>query len=235
MSRGKIIEMLNKDKGESDLAFKIIILGDSFVGKSCLTLKAIKGSFEKEHKTTVGFEFLNYTVNIEDYNIKLQIWDTCGQETYRSLISSFYHSSALAILVYSIDSQKSFNSLEMWLNEIKTKGNPDVIIVLVGNKSDLENKREVTKEMANDWCENNNVKTFMETSAKNGENIRKLFFDSAKILFEQYKKKRYRISTTSSMKNVLEQVEIYDKERSKEINISDGDNSVKRRKKWCCI
>ena len=234
MSFKQNIEMLNKNEGQPEITFKIIVLGDSFVGKSCLTLKAVKGSFEKEYKSTVGFEFLNYTVKIENYNIKLQIWDTCGQEAYRSLISSFYHSSALAILVYSIDSEVSFNNLEIWLNEIKTKGNPDINIILIGNKADLESKREVTKEMANEWCENNNVKFFMETSAKNGDNVKNLFSEAAKILLEQHKKQKHRILLTSSMKNVLEEAEVYDGETSKEINISDGDNSVKKKKKKCC-
>ena len=234
MSMNQNIEMLNKDKEESELVFKIIILGDSFVGKSCLTLKAIKGSFLKEHKITVGFEFLDYSVQIDGCNITLQIWDTCGQETYRSLISSFYRSSSLAILVYSIDSESSFNNLEMWLNEIKTKGNPDVNIILIGNKADLENKRVVTKEMANEWCENNGVKTFMETSAKNGNNVKDLFLEAAKILLEQHKRQKHRLHITSSMKNVLDEAEIYDKNTSKEININDGENSVERRKKGCC-
>ena len=234
MSFNQNIEMFNKNEGQSELTFKVIILGDSFVGKSCLTLKAVKGTFEKTYSSTVGFEFLNHSVKIENYNVKLQIWDTCGQETYRSLISSFYHSSSLAILVYSIDSEKSFNNLEIWLNEIKTKGNPDVNIILIGNKADLESKREVTKEMANEWCENNNVKIFMETSAKNGDNVKNLFSEAARILLEQHKKQKHRVNITSSMKNVLEEAEIYDKDTSREINISDGDNSVKKKKKSCC-
>ena len=136
--------------------------------------------------------------------------------------------------MYSIDSEKSFNNLEIWLNEIKTKGNPDVNIILIGNKADLESKREVTKEMANEWCENNNVKIFMETSAKNGDNVKNLFSEAARILLEQHKKQKHRVNITSSMKNVLEEAEIYDKDTSREINISDGDNSVKKKKKSCC-
>ena len=116
-----------------DLTFKIIVLGDSGVGKSCLTLKATQDRFESIYSPTIGFEFLTYTVQIGDKIIKLQIWDTCGQEVYRSLISSFYRNSSLAILVYSIDDENSFSNLESWLNELKSQGNVDMNIFLVGN------------------------------------------------------------------------------------------------------
>ena len=227
-------EILPEDYTNFDLSFKLIVIGDSGVGKSSLTNNGIKKIFSESYNATVGFEFFTFNVKMNDKVVKLQIWDTCGQETYRSLISSFYRSSSLAILVYSIDSESSFNNLEMWLNEIKTKGNPDVNIILIGNKADLEDKRVVTKEMANEWCENNGVKTFMETSAKNGNNVKDLFLEAAKILLEQHKRQKNRLHITSSMKNVLDEAEIYDKNTSKEININDGENSVERRKKGCC-
>ena len=231
MSSNTNIELLNTKGVEIQLTFKIIILGDSYVGKSCLALNASKDLFDPSYKTTVGFEFLDYAVKINEYNIKLQIWDTCGQETYRSLITSFYHSSSLAILVYSIDDESSFNNLEMWLNEIKTKGNPEITIILVGNKADLEDQRKVTKEMANEWCENNGIKTFIETSAKNGINVKNIFFEAAKILLEQHKKHTNRLKNTESMRNVMLEDKSLDKNASKELII---DFTSKREKKKCC-
>ena len=231
MSSNMGVELLNKKPEEINITFKIIILGDSYVGKSCLALKVAKGSFDPNYKTTVGFEFLDYSVKINDFKIRLQIWDTCGQETYRSLITSFYNSSALAILVYSIDDEKSFNNLEMWLNEIKTKGNPDISIILIGNKADLENKRKVTKEMAIEWCENNGIKTFIETSAKDGKNVEDIFNEAAKILLEQHQKHTNRIKNTESMRNVFIENKALDKNASKEL-ISDF--SSRPRKKKCC-
>ena len=235
MSKEKNIELLPKKEGQFELTFKVIVLGDSFVGKSCLTLKAVKGTFANIYASTVGFEFLNYSVNINNYNIKFQIWDTCGQETYRSIISSFYHSSSLAILVYSIDSMQSFNNLEMWLNEIKTKGNPDINIILIGNKADLENKREVTKEMANEMCQINNIKIFMETSAKSGLNIQNIFLEAAKLLLEQ-NKKNYdkKLYTTESMKNVIIEPEMFNKDAIKELNLNETETSFGKRRKGCC-
>ena len=236
MSTEKNIELLNKKDNESDLTFKIIVIGDSFVGKSCLMIKAVKNIFEENYKSTVGFEFLDYSINIDNRNINLQIWDTCGQETYRSLISSFYHSSSLAILVYAINNLKSFENLEIWLNEIKTKGNPDINIILIGNKCDLDNEREVENDIVKEWCESNNIKIFFETSAKNGINIDNIFSQAAKLLLEQHKKLKYNIKTTESMKNVLLENKLYDKNGNKESNIVGGDNStVQIRRRKCCI
>ena len=104
-------EILNQEFNYSDLNFKIIIIGDSGVGKSCLSLQATKNVFESLYSPTIGFEFMTFFVRVEDKIIKLQIWDTCGQEVYRSIISSFYRNSSLAIIVYSIDSEASFSNL----------------------------------------------------------------------------------------------------------------------------
>ena len=136
-------EILSDEFPTFDLSFKIIIIGDQGVGKSCLSIKASRNYFEDFYSPTVGFEFVSFNVRIEDKNIKLQIWDTCGQEVYRSLISSFYRSASLAIMVYSIDNDDSFNNIEKWLNDVKTQSNPNIKIFLIGNKVDLEDKRKV--------------------------------------------------------------------------------------------
>ena len=175
------------DYGDCDISFKIIVVGDQSVGKSSLTIKAIKDYFEDFYSPTIGFEFLTYVTKIEDKNIKLQIWDTCGQEAYRALISSFYKKSSLAILVYAIDSIESFNNLEIWLNDIKTQANPDIKIILIGNKFDLEDRRQVEKEMGENFCKENDLCFFMETSAKTGHNAINLFNEAAKILYEKHK------------------------------------------------
>jgi small GTP-binding protein len=96
-------EILPDDYTQYDLSFKLIVIGDSGVGKSCLTLKATKNQFESNYNATVGFEFFSFNIKINDKVIKLQIWDTCGQEIYRSLITNFYRNSSLAIMVYAID------------------------------------------------------------------------------------------------------------------------------------
>ena len=97
------IELLPEDYTQYDLSFKLIFIGDSSVGKSCLTTKAVKNNFEEYYQATVGFEFLTFNMKVNDKVIKLQIWDTCGQEIYKSLVTSFYRNSSLAIIVYAIN------------------------------------------------------------------------------------------------------------------------------------
>ena len=179
-------EIIKKDIDQYDLCFKIILIGDCNVGKSSLSIKAIKGYFEELYHPTVGFELLSFKIKIEEQIIKLQIWDTCGQETYRSLINSFYKSSSLAILVYSIDNKNSFNNLEKWLNDIKTLSNPNVKIFLIGNKVDLEDKREISKEMGETFCKEHNLNLFMETSAKTGFNAENLFIEAGLLLYKEH-------------------------------------------------
>ena len=180
-------EILPDDVSEVNFSFKIIVIGDSAVGKSSLTLKGTKDHFKDFYTPTIGFEFLSFNIRIKDKIVKLQIWDTCGQEVYRSLISSFYRNSSLAIIVYAIDDQESFDNLESWLDEIKSKTHPYLKIFLIGNKEDLENEREVDRAMAEELAKDHNIDLFLETSAKTGVNAKKLFVKAAQILLENYK------------------------------------------------
>lgn len=114
------VTVLSDVLSSQDIAFKVIIVGDSGVGKSCLTMKAIKNTFTEGHNATVGFDFFTFCTLInEATSCKLQIWDTCGQETYKSLITSFYRNTSLAMMVYSIDSQESFEHIKTWHRELK--------------------------------------------------------------------------------------------------------------------
>ena len=180
------IEMLPDDYPQYDLSFKIIFIGDSGVGKSCLTTKAVKNNFEEYYQATVGFEFLTFNMQVNDKIIKLQIWDTCGQEIYRSLISNFYRNSSLAVLIYAIDNKESFNHADNWLNDLKSQANPDIRIFLVGNKADLEEDRKISKEEGEKYKEDHHLDLFMETSAKTGHNARNVLVEAAKILYKDY-------------------------------------------------
>ena len=166
----------------------MIVVGDAGVGKSCLTSKASKGIFEETYAATIGFEFLAFNVKINDKVVKLQIWDTCGQEIYKSLISSFYKNSSLAMMVYAINNKESFTHIESWLKEVKLQSNPDVKIFLIGNKSDLEEERKVSKEEANIFKEENGINFFSETSAKSGINAKEVFIEAAKLLYSEHLK-----------------------------------------------
>ena len=227
------IEVLKDDPGEIDLSFKIIVIGDPGVGKSCLSLKATRDYFEPIYSPTIGFEFTVFFIKINDLFIKLQIWDTCGQEAYRSIIKSFYRNSSLAILVCSIENKESFQNLGLWLNEIRTEGNPDINIFLIGNKVDLVDKREVTKEMAQSFMNNNHIKLFLETSAKTGFNTKNVFIEAGRLLYDQHMEYKNRISRPQSLANLLEN----NNEENNNIKIlddEDDDNNNNKRRKKCC-
>ena len=194
------------DSSNYDLNFKLIIIGDAGVGKSSITTKATKDYFDDSYTTTIGFEFFSLNLMINDQIIKLQIWDTCGQEIYRSLISSFYRNSSLAFLVYSIDSYESFGNLKNWLNELKIHSNPDIKLFLIGNKIDLNEKRKIEESQGQEFAKENNFSYFMETSAKDGTNVKESFIYAAKLLYNEhlnYIDRSQRNGTLADVVNIL--------------------------------
>ena len=181
-------EVLPSDYSKYDLSFKLIVIGESGVGKSCLTNKATKNIFDDSYNATVGFEFSTFNIKIDNTIIKLQIWDTCGQELYRSLITNFYRNSSLAIVVYAINSKESFNQIDIWLKELRMHSNPDAKVFLIGNKVDLEKDRQVTEEEGLEYSKKNNMNFFVEASALTGLNAQNIFIEAAKILYKDYLK-----------------------------------------------
>ena len=181
-------EILPDDYTQYDLSFKIIVIGDSGVGKSCLTNKATKNVFEDTYNATVGFEFFSFNLKLDEKIIKLQIWDTCGQELYRSLITNFYRNSSLAVMVYAINNRESFENIDVWLKELRTHSNPDTKVFLIGNKVDLEEDRVIKREQGEEYSKENKFNIFMEASAKSGFNAQQIFVEAARILYEDYLK-----------------------------------------------
>ena len=214
------VEVMPDDYNQYDLSFKMIVIGDAGVGKSCLTTKATKGVFDDTYSATVGFEFLTFNVKLDGKVIKLQIWDTCGQEIYRSLISSFYRNASLAMMVYSIESKESFIHIETWLKEVKLQSNPDIKIFLIGNKADLEDQREVKTDEANQFKLENDFHFFSETSAKSGLNAQEVFIEAAKLLYKEHLKYRKR----ANRENGGEEIQV-------PIKVSGGKGE---RKSGCC-
>ena len=188
------IELLPEDFAQYDISFKIIVIGDSGVGKSCLTTQAVRNNFEEFYTATVGFEFLTFNMRINNNVLKLQIWDTCGQEVYKSLISNFYRNSSLALILYAINNRDTFLHAETWLNDLKNQANPNVKVFLVGNKSDLESERVVSKEEGEKFKEEKKLDKFIETSAKTGENARSALLEAAKLLYKDYLKAKQNLA-----------------------------------------
>ena len=161
-----------------DFLLKYIIIGDAAVGKSNLLLRFTQGDFKTEYQLTIGVEFGAKNLNIGNKNFRLQIWDTAGQENYRSITRAYYKNSVCAILVYDISNRESFEHISNWIEDCLAQSPKTVFMVLVGNKSDLDN-RQVTYEEGKEMAEKSNL-MFFETSAKTGDNVDKIFEESAK-------------------------------------------------------
>ena len=227
-------EILPEDQINFDLSFKIIVIGDSGVGKSCLTNNAVKNIFDDAYNATVGFEFFTFNVKINNKVIKLQIWDTCGQELYRSLITNFYRNSSLAFMVYAINSKESFEDIEMWLRELRTHSNPDAKVFLIGNKIDLEAQRVVKKEQGEQFCKDNKLNLFMESSAKTGLNAQNIFIQAAKTLFDDYNKYKDNVNYVEEQQDISREQSINSIQYQNEINRKRIENRQKKNQGGCC-
>ena len=162
------------EKRSFDMIFKLVLIGDSSVGKTNILSKYLNDEFDQNSKPTIGVEFATKNFEIENNIVKTQIWDTAGQERYRAITSSYYKGAKGCLLVYDITRKESFENIDKWISDLKSAGNENMSIILVGNKSDLENERKVTKEEAEEKAKLYNL-AFMETSALNGTNIGKAF------------------------------------------------------------
>merc|ERR1711933_46150 len=137
--------------------FKLVLLGDTSVGKSSIVIRFVKGQFSEYQESTIGAAFLTQTVPVQDCTIKFEIWDTAGQERYHSLAPMYYRGAAAAIVVFDITSRTSFNRANTWVKELQTQGKDDVIIALAGNKIDKEAEREVPAEDARKFAQANGI------------------------------------------------------------------------------
>ncbi|KAI7882274.1 ras-domain-containing protein [Lichtheimia hyalospora FSU 10163] len=161
--------------------FKLVFLGEQSVGKTSLITRFMYDTFDNTYQATIGIDFLSKTMYLEDRTVRLQLWDTAGQERFRSLIPSYIRDSSVAVVVYDISSRNSFSNTEKWIADVRAERGNEVIIVLVGNKTDLNDKRTVTLEEGEKKAKELNV-MFIETSAKAGHNVKTLFRRIAQAL-----------------------------------------------------
>lgn len=154
--------------------YKLVFLGDQGVGKTSIITRFMYDSFDKNYQATIGIDFLSKTMYLEERTVRLQLWDTAGQERFRSLIPSYIRDSSVAVVVYDITNRASFLNTSKWIEDVRNERGNDVIIVLVGNKTDLSERRQVSVEEGEDKAAKEGI-MFIESSAKAGFNIKALF------------------------------------------------------------
>ncbi|KAM4060618.1 Ras family protein [Hirsutella rhossiliensis] len=212
-----------------DFIAKLVCIGDSGCGKSSLTIRLCEGRFSPHHDVTIGVEFGSRIVpvgpphtkspspfsapdglpdpprdtsNTPQKHMKLSLWDTAGQETYKSVTRSYFRGASGALLVFDLSRKQTFQHVTDWLNDLRAIAEPDIVVILVGNKADLtqqeENKREVTREDAESWAKRNGVMEYVETSAKSGENVERAFMRVAERIFQNIQAGKYDLNDRRS-------------------------------------
>ena len=200
-----------------EMMFKVVLVGDSFVGKTNIMSKYLKNEFHEDSKATVGVEFGSRQFNIEGHVVKAQIWDTAGQERYKAITSAYYKGAKGAFIVYDITRKDSFENVSKWADQLKSTADKNLTIIIIGNKTDLEDQRQVTSEEGQNKA-NSLESAFIETSAASGSNLDKAF---EMMINEVYKKCHEEMLAEGD-------VEI---EGGEEINLA---KSPENSKKACC-
>ena len=167
------------DDRKQEMTVKLILLGDSRVGKSSVVIRFVKGEFDQYKFPTIGATFLTQKVAVDNVETKFEIWDTAGQEKYRALAPLYYRGSSAALCVYDITNQESFENVKKWVNEVQENEGKHVVIAIAGNKVDLEANRQVLKTDGLEYAKENNF-IFYETSAKTGKNVQRIYFEIAR-------------------------------------------------------
>jgi small GTP-binding protein len=184
----KSYEIVDLDKNVNpEYCFKAVVSGNSGVGKTSIVRYEVNNQFEPDNKATLIFDHFSKNYKICDKIIRIQIWDTCGNETYEEIMKNFYRSALCIFVVFSLDDENSFLNLSKWIYDIKKiNENESPIIVLIGNKKDKESERQISKEEIEKYCKKNEIDTYFETSAKTGESIHELFKEVIRKLYIKF-------------------------------------------------
>jgi len=171
-------------KKSYDLLFKLLLIGDSGVGKTCILFRFSDDAFNTTFISTIGIDFKIKTIELRGKKIKLQIWDTAGQERFHTITTSYYRGAHGIMLVYDITNAKSFDNIAKWLRNIQEHANEDVEKMILGNKCDMEDKRVISKERGDSISSENGIR-FLETSAKTNVNIERAFVELSESIMEK--------------------------------------------------
>ena len=199
-------EIIKNKNAKNDLFAKVEVVGDLKVGKTSIVKRLIQNEFTENYKETVGYEFNPYLIKVNNKIIKFQIWDMCGNENYRSALLNLYRNATLGILVYSVCSRESFNNLNIWIEQLKKFALPNSKIILIGNKCDDEQNRQVSYEEGKQICEKNNLEFFLEVSAKNGFNSPNFLELAAISLYKDYELHKEDSVNSTSLNNADESI-----------------------------
>ena len=213
-----------------DYLLKYIIIGDAAVGKSNLLLRYVHGQFKPEYQLTIGVEFGAKNIEISSKLFRIQIWDTAGQENFRSITRAYYKNSVCALVVYDISSRDSFNNVMSWIEDCKNQSPKTIFMVLVGNKCDLEDKRQVSYEEGKELADKNQL-LFFESSAKDGINVDEIFLNSATEIAKKIEQGYYDLeSDTCGIKKGI------NRNNNQEIHLGNvnHDNNDKGGLSGCC-
>ncbi|KAJ7546300.1 hypothetical protein O6H91_08G034400 [Diphasiastrum complanatum] len=209
-----------------DYVFKVVLIGDSAVGKSQLLSRFSRNEFSLESKSTIGVEFQTRTIVVDHKTIKAQIWDTAGQERYRAITSAYYRGAVGAMVVYDITKRQTFDHVPRWLEELKGHADNNIVIMLVGNKADLDSLRDVSTEEAKEYAEKEEL-YFIETSALEATNVESAFFTVLTEIYRIVSKKALIANETHGDGNTSLLI-------GSKIIVPGSEDDVKVKKKACC-
>ena len=180
------IEEVDSPQSKEDLKLKIVVVGDSGVGKTNIIKRFMTNEFSENFKATIGVEFMSKTYKINKHLFKIEIWDTAGQERYKSITAIYYKGAKGALVVYDTTDQSSFNNIDKWILEIKEKTSKDIKLMIIGNKIDLRDERKVENEEALKKADTLGI-PLMETSALDATNVKEAFYDLLKEIYKDMK------------------------------------------------
>lgn len=189
--------------GDPDYRFKIVVIGSAGSGKTAMVDQLLDGKFSDQPKTTVGVDFRPTRIAVSQHVCELELWDTAGQETYRSIAKTYFRNSVGCVLVFDLTSQASFDELQMWLSQFRLVGDPNAVIILVGNKADLTEQREVQADVAEKFA-SDHLLEYIETSALTAQNVKETFEKMTRQLFESVQKGSLKVMKVGERKPDME-------------------------------